>query len=101
MPTQQDAIMSMLEAVSGRLEQVGQKLEQVGQKLDRTADLVEANTRQVATFTEGLTRLENLVEKGFGNLEELIRQQHETTRMQAQHIDRLTGIVERLLERVA
>jgi archaellum component FlaC len=86
-------IMSMLEAISGRLEIITQKL-------DRTADLVEANTQQVATFTEGLTRLENLVEKGFGNLEKLIRQQHQTTRLQAQPIDRLTGIVERLLDRV-
>lgn len=94
-------IMSMLEAISARLEIVGQKLDRTADLVERNSQMIEANTQQVATFTEGLTRLENLVEKGFGNLEELIRQQHETTRMQAQHIDRLTGIVERLLERVA
>jgi archaellum component FlaC len=51
-------IMSMLEAISGRLEIITQKL-------DRTADLIEANTNQVAAMSEGLTRLENLIERGF------------------------------------
>lgn len=97
-----DATLSILEAVSARLEIITQKL-------DRTADLIAANSGQVAAMTEGLMRLENLVERGFGhveqnfsNLETLIRQQHETTRMQANHIDRLTGIVEtRIQQRVA
>jgi archaellum component FlaC len=95
--TTPDATLSMLEAVSARLEIMTQNL-------DRTADLIEANSGQVAAMTEGLTRLENLVERGFerikqnfSNLETLMRQQHETTRIQANHIDRLTGIVETLI----
>lgn len=49
-------------------------------------------------MSEGLVRLENLVERGFSSLEGLMRQQHETTRMQSQHIDRPTGIVETLIQ---
>ncbi|WP_035990812.1 hypothetical protein [Leptolyngbya sp. KIOST-1] len=93
-----DATLSMLEAVSARLEIVGQKL-------DRTADLLEANTQQIAALSEGLTRLENIVqvgferiERNFDSLERLVRQQHETTQMQARHIDRLAGIVEILIQ---
>lgn len=88
----------MLEAISARLEIITGALE-------RTAGLVEANTEQVATLTEHLTRMENLMEKGFANLETLIqqqlelsRQQHETAQMQGRHIDRLMSITETLIQ---
>lgn len=92
----------MLEAISARMEIITSALE-------RTAEVVEANTGQVATLTEHLTRMENLIEKGFANLESLIqqqlelsKQQHETAQMQGRHIDRLMAITETLIsQRVA
>lgn len=94
-----------LNAIERTLEVHSTRMDAIDQKLAKIADLVEANTEQVASFSEGLTRLENIVERGFERLEaliaqqlELTKQQNETARMQAGHIDRLTGIVELLIQ---
>jgi archaellum component FlaC len=97
-----------IDAIDRTLEVHSVRMEAIDQKLDRIADLVEANTQQVATLSEGLTRLENsvnrlesIVERGFTRLEMLISQQAETAQMQARHVDRLMGVVETLLTKVA
>lgn len=101
-----------LNAIERTLEVHSTRMDAIDQKLDRAANLIETNTAQVATFCEGLTRLENsisrlerIMEQGFSRLEtmmaqqlELTKQQNETARMQAGHIDRLTGIVELLIQ---
>jgi len=53
-----------------------------------------------ATFSQienGLGRIETLMAQQL----ELSRQQHETAQMQGRHIERLMGVVETLLQRVA
>ena len=97
-----------IDAIDHTLEVHSVRMDAIDQKLDRIADLVEANTVQVATLSEGLTRLENsvnrlegIVERGFDRLETLINQQSETAQMQARHVDRLMGVVETLLAKVA
>jgi hypothetical protein len=52
-------------------------------------------------LSEGLTRLENTVERGFDRLEILLSQQLELSQIQARHVDRLMGVVETLLAKVA
>ena len=97
-----------IDAIDRTLEVHSVRMDAIDQKLDRIADLVEANTVQVATLSEGLTRLENsvnrlegIVECGFDRLETLISQQSEIAQMQARHVDRLMGVVETLLAKVA
>jgi archaellum component FlaC len=90
-----------LEAIDRTLEVHSTRMEAIDQKLDRAAALIEANTVQVATLSEGLTRLENTVERGFDRLEILLSQQLELSQIQARHVDRLMGVVETLLAKVA
>lgn len=72
--------LSMLEALSARLEIITKPLE-------RTAAAIQANTQQVASLSESLTPMGNLIGRGFNRLElliqqlELSRQQHETAQM--------------------
>ncbi|MEM9949616.1 MAG: hypothetical protein AAF810_26590 [Cyanobacteria bacterium P01_D01_bin.36] len=91
--------------VVSKLEAIDVRLENITNSLNRTTETLEANTEQIARFMEGLTRLENIIERGFertkhnfNSLETLMRQQHETTQMQARHIDRLMSITETLIQ---
>jgi ABC-type transporter Mla subunit MlaD len=95
----------VLLAVSTRLESIDTSLQSVVSLLERVDGRLETNEAQIAAFMEGLTRLENTVNNGFErlernltNLESLIRQQHETTQMQARHIDRLIALTETLIQ---
>lgn len=97
-----------LNGIERTLEVHSTRMDAIDKRLVKVSEVIEANSQQIATFTESLTRLENaitrlegIVEKGFGNLESLIKQQHETTKMQSNHIDRLMGVVEVLLTKVA
>jgi archaellum component FlaC len=68
------------DAIDRTLEVHSVRMNAIDQKLGAIADLVEANTQQVASLSEAITRLENIVERGFQNLD--------------QRLDRLAGITE-------
>lgn len=100
-----DAMQSMYEASQARMEIVERKLERIASILEQNTTAIETNTAQVATFMEGLTRLENLIERGFERLQQTIQMQNEslrllsqTTERQASHIDRLMSITETLIQ---
>jgi hypothetical protein len=87
----------MLEAISARLEIITKALQ-------RTSEIVEANTHQVASLSESITRLENLMEWGFdrietsfGRLEVLTQQQLELSRQQHQTMERGFSSLESLM----
>lgn len=110
MPTNEPTspITQQLTRVERTLEVHSTRMDAIDQHLGKASELIEANSSQVATLSESITRLENsiarlenVVERGFDRLETLISQQAETAQMQARHVDRLMGVVEVLLAKVA
>ena len=80
---------------------VSSRLASIDERLDRAASQIEANAEQIATLSENITRLENTVNTGFDHLQQgliglrqSLDQQHEITRMQGTHIDRLIALLE-------
>jgi septation ring formation regulator EzrA len=76
-----------IETVDARIENMDQRF---SRRMDRIAENLEAATEQIGKMSEGLTRLENIVATGFDRLEA-------ASNTRDQQIDRLLGIVERLL----
>jgi DNA anti-recombination protein RmuC len=76
-----------LETMDARIENMDQRF---NRRMDRIAENLEAATEQIGKMSEGLTRLENIVTTGFERLEA-------ASNTRDQQIDRLLGIVERLL----
>ncbi|MEO1297205.1 MAG: hypothetical protein AAFW75_15735 [Cyanobacteria bacterium J06636_16] len=96
------AVSTRLQSVDATLDRVAQQIEANNYQIEATNRQIEANSYQLGMLTEGLQRLENLVEHGFdrvernfGCLENLIQQQHEVTLAQANHIDRLIALLEK------
>ena len=57
-------------------------------RLDRIDESLATLIDQVARFTEGLTKLENLISDGFGSLDKRLDHLTRTTEQQARTIDR-------------
>jgi archaellum component FlaC len=97
-----------LDAIDRTLEVHSTRMEAIDQKLDRTAALIEANTQQVATLSEGLTRLENnlnrlesLIERGFQDFNQRLDRLAGITEQQSQIAASLAATVASLVQRVA
>ena len=91
----------VLLAVSTRLESIDDSLKSVVTLLQEMRSDMQANIQQLATMSENQLRFTDRVSRDLSGLETLITQQNNVCDKQASHIDRLVGIVERLIDRGA
>ncbi len=75
-----------LDQHSQRLDQQNQKLDQHSQRLDQQNQKLDHLAEQVGHLTEGLTEIKLLVQE-----------QSETSKRQERNIERLVGIVDKLI----
>lgn len=91
--TSRDPILPQMEAFSLRIDRLDERLTQ---RLDRIAENIEAMTVQIGSFTEGLARLEHQVDR----IATATEHQAGIAQTQAATIDRLSRLVEQLLNRI-
>lgn len=108
MPEPKSDTQRQLTRIERTLEVHSIRMDAIDQKLDRIADLVEANTAQVATLSEGLTRLENsiirlegIVERGFESLDQRLDRIAAISERQAATAESLAATVAALVQKAA
>ena len=79
-------------------EAITARFETLDRRLNRVAELLEANSEQIASFTEGLTRLENLIERGFSNIDNRLAAIARTAERQQELATSQQATVARLVE---
>ena len=94
----QTAKDSLEELTPIRLDRLEKSIKELDKRLCHRLDTL---TEQVGRFTEGLTKLENLMNEGFASLDKRLDQLAGITEKQSQTVQDQVGTVNKLIEQQA